>query len=225
MAQAADNDLAVGRIVDTISHSKVWKDSAIFGVEDDTQNGVDHVDGHRGPAFVISPYAKGGVDAEYSTQLNMVRTVEQILGIQPMNQEDYAAEPMYGAFTEKPDFEPFTAAPNEIPLTLGVEGFPAVAPAAATTNAATTTAAASGGPVQGEVPASMQSVYQAWMSWKRQQRFLERDAGPDSAKPVLLNRFDWYSAHDWKVAYPGDPKIYLPSEVPGSKLPAAFIGD
>ena|GEM_PF-7059461 len=48
---------------------------------------------------------------------------------------------------------------------------------------------------------------------------------PDSAKPVLLNRFDWYSAHDWKVAYPGDPKIYLPEEVPGSKLPAAFIGD
>jgi hypothetical protein len=87
VAQVADNDLAFGRIVETISHSKVWKDSAIFGVEDDTQNGTDHVDGHRGPAFVISPYAKGGVQDEYETQLNMVRTVEQILGIQPMNQE------------------------------------------------------------------------------------------------------------------------------------------
>ncbi len=115
VAQVADNDLAFGRIVETISHSKVWKDSAIFGVEDDTQNGVDHVDGHRGPAFVISPYAKGGVQDEYETQLNMVRTVEQILGIQPMNQEDYAAEPMYGAFTETPNFEPYTAAAQRNP--------------------------------------------------------------------------------------------------------------
>jgi len=71
----------------------------------------------------------------------------------------------------------------------------------------------------------MQGVYNAWMSWKQQQRFLGRNAIPDSAKPVLLNRFDWYSAHDWKLAYPGDPKIYLPDEVPGRNLPAAFIGD
>jgi YVTN family beta-propeller protein len=213
VAQVADNDLAFGRIVETISHSKVWKDSAIFGVEDDSQNGVDHVDGHRAPAFVISPYAKGGVQDEYSTQLNMVRTVEQILGVHPMNQEDYAAEPMYGAFTETPNFEPYTAVPNEIPLTLGVAG------------SAATAAAKSGGPVQGAVPASMQGVHNAWMSWKQHQSFLGRNALPDSAKPVLLNRFDWYSAHDWKVAYPGDPKIYLPDEVPGGNLPAAFLGD
>lgn len=212
VAQVADNDLAFGRIVETISHSKVWKDSAIFGVEDDTQNGVDHVDGHRAPAFVISPYAKGGVQDEYSTQLNMVRTVEQILGIQPMNQEDYAAEPMYGAFTEAPNFEPYTAAPNEIPLTLGVAGF------------AATAAAKMGGPTEGAVPASMQGVYKAWTSWRGHQSFLGRDAVPDTAKPVLLNRFDWYSAHDWKVAYPGDPKIYLPDEVPGRNLPAALLG-
>jgi YVTN family beta-propeller protein len=213
VAQVADNDLAFGRIVETISHSKAWKNSAIFGVEDDPQNGVDHVDGHRAPAFVISPYAKGGVQDEYSSQLNMVRTVEQILGIHPMNQEDYAAEPMYGVFTETPNFEPYTAAPNEIPLTLGVTGF------------AATAATKTGGPVQGAVPASMQGVHEAWMSWKQHQRFLGRNAVPDSAKPVLLNRFDWYSAHDWKLAYPGDPKIYLPNEVPGRNLPAAFIGD
>jgi YVTN family beta-propeller protein len=234
VAQVADNDLAFGRIVETISHSKVWKDSAIFGVEDDTQNGTDHVDGHRGPAFVISPYAKGGVQDEYETQLNMVRTVEQILGIQPMNQEDYAAEPMYGAFTETPNFEPFTAAANEIPLTLGVTGFPATAATPATTTAATTPAttttttppATTGGPDQeGVVPASMQGVYNAWMSWKQHQRFLGPDAIPDAAKPVLFNRFDWYSAHDWQVAYPGDPKIYEPDEVPGRELPAALLGD
>jgi YVTN family beta-propeller protein len=240
VAEVADNDLAFGRIVETISHSRVWKDSAIFGVEDDTQNGTDHVDGHRGPAFVISPYAKGGVQDEYETQLNMVRTVEQILGIQPMNQEDYAAEPMYGAFTETPNFAPFTAVPNEIPLTLGVEGFPATTTTATTTTtpAATTpattpattttdtTTTTTGGPDQeGAVPASMQEVYDAWMSWKRHQRFLGPDAMPDAAKPVLFNRFDWYSAHDWQVAYPGDPKIYEPDEVPGRELPAALLGD
>ena len=60
VAQVADNDLAVGRVVDTISHSKFWKSTAIFIVEDDTQNGVDHVDGHRGPAFVVSPYSAPG---------------------------------------------------------------------------------------------------------------------------------------------------------------------
>ena len=221
VAQAADNDLALGRIVETISHSKVWKDSAIFGVEDDTQNGVDHVDGHRGPAFVISPYSKGGVQDEYGTQLNMVRTVEQVLGIQPMNQEDYAAQPMYGAFTEKPNFEPYTALPNQIPLTLGVKGFAATA----TTSTATTTEASADPAVEGTVPAAMQSVYEAWMSWKGKQSFVGKDGMPDSANTEQLNRFDWYSAHDWKLAYPGDPKIYLPEEVPGRNLPAAFLGN
>jgi YVTN family beta-propeller protein len=229
VAQAADNDLAFGRIVETISHSKVWKESAIFSVEDDTQNGVDHVDGHRGPAFVISPYSKGGVQDEYATQLDMVRTVEQILGIQPMNQEDYSAEPMYGAFTERPNFEPFTAAANEVPLTLGVAGYPSTTTTAAagttTTPDTTTPSTTTGGPVQGEVPASMQSVYEAWISWKHKQPFLGRDALPDSANPELLNRYDWYSAHDWSVAYPGDPKIYEPDEVPGGNLPAALVGD
>jgi YVTN family beta-propeller protein len=213
VAQAADNDLAMGKMIEAISHSKVWKESAIFGVEDDTQNGVDHVDGHRGPAFVISPYSKGGVDHEYASQPNMVRTVEQILGVQPMNQEDYAAEPMYGAFTEHPNFSSYSAAPNQIPLTLGVPGFP------------TTAVAASGGPVQGAVPDSMQAVSKAWTKWKSHQRFHGLDGRPDSAKPLLLDRFDWYSAHDWKRAYPGDPKIYKPEEVPGGKLPAAVLGN
>jgi YVTN family beta-propeller protein len=213
VAQAADNDLAMGKMIETISHSKVWKESAIFGVEDDTQNGVDHVDGHRGPAFVISPYSKGGVDDEYASQPNMVRTVEQILGITPMNQEDYAAEPMYGAFTEHPNFAPYSAAPNQIPLTLGVPGF------------AATAVPQSGGPVEGAVPASMGVVYKAWTKWKSHQRFQGLDGRPDSAKPLLLDRLDWYSAHDWKRAYPGDPKIYKPEEVPGGNLPAAVLGN
>ncbi len=117
-AHVADNDLAVGRIVDTISHSKYWKDSAIFVIEDDSQNGIDHVDGHRNPTLVVSPYAKRGtVVHTYYSQLNVMRTIEQILGIPPMNQEDLAAEPMYDVFTDKPDLTPYTYLPNQISLT------------------------------------------------------------------------------------------------------------
>ena len=218
VAEEADNDLAMGKIVETISHSKVWKESAIFGVEDDTQNGVDHVDGHRGPAFVISPYSAGGVQNQYASQPNMVRTIEQILGIQPMNQEDYAAEPMYSAFTEHPDFAPYTAEPNQIPLTLGVEGLPQTLPGSSSSPGA-------GAGPEYKVPAAMAKVSKSWNEWKNRQRFQGMDGKPDSAKPLLLDRFDWYSAHDWKQAYPGDPMIYRPSEVPGGKLPAAVTGD
>jgi len=84
-AQVADNDLATGKIVDTISHSPYWKDSAIFVVEDDSQAGLDHVDGHRAPVQVISPWAQHGVvDNTYYSQITMIRTIEQILGVRPM---------------------------------------------------------------------------------------------------------------------------------------------
>ena len=85
-AEQADNDLAIGRIVDYISHSNVWSSSAIFIEEDDAQNGVDHVDGHRSPGYVISPYTVqyGPTEHTYYTQVNMTRTIEQILGLPPM---------------------------------------------------------------------------------------------------------------------------------------------
>ena len=87
-AEQADNDLAVGRIIDYISHSNVWSKSAIFVEEDDAQNGVDHIDGHRSPGYVISPYAvqNGPTDHTYYTQVNMTRTIEQILGLPPDGQ-------------------------------------------------------------------------------------------------------------------------------------------
>ena len=119
-AQVADNDLAVGQIVDTISHSAYWKDSAIFVVEDDSQAGLDHVDGHRAPIQIISPWAQhGAVDSHYYSQITMIRTIEQILGIHPMNQKDSAATPMSAAFTNKADYTPFTAVPNRTSLTAG----------------------------------------------------------------------------------------------------------
>ena len=87
----------------------------IFVIEDDAQNGVDHVDGHRTIGFVISPYTKRGVvDSRYYTQIDMVRAMEQILGLPPMNQMDMAVEPdEHGdVFTRSPDLTPFTALPN-----------------------------------------------------------------------------------------------------------------
>ncbi|MDQ2728416.1 MAG: hypothetical protein M3Y91_11260, partial [Actinomycetota bacterium] len=129
-AQVADNDLAVGRMISDISHSSIWPSSAVFVVEDDPQNGVDHVDGHRSTMYVASPYAKRGlVNSSYYTQLNLVKTIEQILGVPPMNQEDRAAEPMFNAFTNTPDLTPFSTLPNQIPLTYGLKN--PVAPAAA----------------------------------------------------------------------------------------------
>ncbi|MBV8429767.1 MAG: hypothetical protein JO244_01305, partial [Solirubrobacterales bacterium] len=226
VAQVADNDLAVGRVIDTISHSKFWKSTAIFIVEDDTQNGVDHVDGHRGPAFVVSPYSAPGVDDQYYTQVNMVRTVEQILGIKPMNQEDASAEPMYAAFTDHPSwraFQPYDLVPNKIPLTLGAPGFPSTltVPLAADVTRAERNAFRR----EGGVPADMRSVYRAWQVWLARQGIEGKFDGPDRISPAELNRYDWYSAHNWQMAYPGDPKIYTPGQVPGRSLPAAFIGN
>jgi Phosphoesterase family len=223
VAQVADNDLATGRVVDQISHSRFWKSTAIFVVEDDTQNGVDHVDGHRGPAFVISPYSAGGVDNQYYTQLNMVKTIEQILGIHPMNQEDLAAEPMYGAFTAHPDYAPYDLVPNQIPLTLGAPGYPSTLVASDVKHM--TPAERKDFRPQGIVPADMRSVYRAWQSWLAQQGRQHKFDGPDRMKPVMLNRYDWYSAHNWSQAYPGDPKIYKPDQVPGRNVPAAFLGN
>jgi hypothetical protein len=218
VAQVADNDLAVGRVIDTISHSKFWKSTAIFIVEDDTQNGADHVDGHRGPAFVVSPYSASGVNDNYYTQLNMVKTIEQILGIPAMNQEDLAAAPMYGAFTKHPNYAPYDVQPNQIQLNLGAPGGPVPSSSA-------NPAARNGSTAQGIVPADMRSVYEAWMAWSRQQVAQHHFDGPDRVNPEQLNRFDWYSAHNWRVAYPGDPEIYTPNQVPGHNLPAAFLGD
>jgi YVTN family beta-propeller protein len=222
VAQVADNDLAVGRVIAAISHSRFWNSTAIFVDEDDTQNGVDHVDGHRAPTFVVSPYSATGVDDQYYTQLNMVKTIEQILGIKPMNQEDEAAEPMYAAFTDHPDFTPYDAQPNQIPLTLGAPGYASTATTPATVASAAQRKAFR---PEGVVPAGMRGVYNTWQTWLDREGEKGLFNGPDHVDPAQLNRFDWYSAHNWQVAYPGDPKIYLPNQVPGRNLPAAFIGN
>jgi YVTN family beta-propeller protein len=117
-AMIAENDDALGRIVETISHSPYWKDSAMFVLEDDAQDGPDHVDAHRSVALVASPYTRRGVvDSTLYTTSGMLRTMELILGLPPMSQYDAAASPMYGAFQVEPDMTPYTRVPPRVSLT------------------------------------------------------------------------------------------------------------
>jgi YVTN family beta-propeller protein len=109
-AMVADNDLAVGRIVDAVSHSPYWKDTAIFITEDDAQNGPDHVDAHRTVALVVSPYTPTGrVDSTQYSTVSMMRTMELLAGIGPLTQYDAMATPMIASFARKPNLKPFDA--------------------------------------------------------------------------------------------------------------------
>ncbi|HUX53845.1 MAG TPA: bifunctional YncE family protein/alkaline phosphatase family protein [Williamwhitmania sp.] len=116
-AMVADNDLALGQIMEALSHSRFWKNTVVFVVEDDSQDGWDHVSSYRTTAMVISPYSRipETIHAPYN-QPSMVRTIEQILGLPPMNIQDAIATPMFGCFTAKPNFAPYTAVSNQTPL-------------------------------------------------------------------------------------------------------------
>ena len=116
-AAAADNDLAVGRFIEHISNSPIWKESAIFIVEDDAQNGPDHVDAHRSTAYLISPYVKRNfVDHTMYSTSGLLRTIELILGLPPMSQYDAAAMPLFRSFTAAPDFTPYTTIPANLDI-------------------------------------------------------------------------------------------------------------
>ncbi len=116
-AQIADNDLALGRILEALSHSKFWPDTCLFAIEDDPQFGWDHVSGYRTTCYVASPYTKRGetVSTQYN-QPSLLRTMELILGLPPMNQLDATATPMTDCFKQTPDFTPFTSEVNRVPL-------------------------------------------------------------------------------------------------------------
>ncbi|WP_017935689.1 bifunctional YncE family protein/alkaline phosphatase family protein [Nocardioides sp. Iso805N] len=220
-AQAADNDVAVGRVVDEISHSSIWKDSVVFVAEDDSQAGADHVDGHRAPIQVISPWAQHGkvVDTYYS-QISMVRTIEQILGAQPLNEKVAAATPMYGAFSTQPNNAPYNSIANQVPLTEGLSGG---TPACGNDTLGRTGAAAKAlqksEAAATDVPAAEQAVANEWDTWAAQQHLSGAMAIADYANPDLMNRYTWYRAHDWSTPYPGDTQIFAPSRVPGANVP------
>jgi phospholipase C len=132
-AYVADNDWALGQLVDAVSHSKYWKSTAIFATEDDSQNGPDHVDAHRTVALAISPYTQTGrVDSTFYSTDSMLRTIELLAGIRPLTQFDAYATPMIGSFTNRPNFKPYTAIVPSQPLT---EVNPVTAPLAAQSGA------------------------------------------------------------------------------------------
>jgi hypothetical protein len=120
-AQVADNDLSLGRVVDAVTHSIFGSNTVIFVIEDDPQSGYDHVDGHRSLCLVISPWTKRGqVISTFYNQAGVLHTMEQILGLPPMNQQDAMAPLMFDCFTNTPNFTAYTALPNNVDLAEGV---------------------------------------------------------------------------------------------------------
>jgi DNA-binding beta-propeller fold protein YncE len=109
----ADNDLALGKLVELLSHSPFWNDMAIFVTEDDAQDGQDHVDAHRSLLLMISPYAKRGVSHIHTSMASILKTFDLILGMPFMNQYDAAATDLSDMFTNTPDFTPYTALPSD----------------------------------------------------------------------------------------------------------------
>ncbi|MFM7208176.1 MAG: bifunctional YncE family protein/alkaline phosphatase family protein [Planctomycetaceae bacterium] len=116
-AFVAENDLALGRVVEAVSQSRFWPTTAIFVVEDDAQNGSDHIDAHRTVALAISPWTRhGAVDSSLYSTSSMLRTIELILGLEPMSQFDAAALPMIRAFAKEADAAPYRCRPATVPL-------------------------------------------------------------------------------------------------------------
>lgn len=200
----ADNDLALGRMVDTISHSKVWGSSAIFVEEDDSQGGTDHVDGHRQPIYVISPYtvapqAPGQGKAIHTTYTaeNINRTIENILGAQPLTQFDLVASPMFDAFQDTADLTPYNALPAPIPLDQGPD-LPA-------------------GKAVAYTPTEKQ-----WLKATAKVMKGKYDKA-DAVDPNFLNHVIWYATTGWRQPYPGEASIQAPG--PLVKAAMKYGGD
>jgi hypothetical protein len=173
----------------------VWSTSAIFIEEDDAQNGVDHVDGHRSPGYIVSPYVvqNAPTDHTYYTQVNMTRTIEQILGLTPMNQFDLVASPMGTAFVKGAppagNFDPWTHVPNQVPLNEGVT---------AGTDRPTSSAKA-------------KALKAAWLQ-KKAEIFAGKLTRPDSEDPETVNHLNWYMSTGFARPYPGESTVRPPSE-------------
>ena len=203
-AMQADNDLALGRFIDAISHSPIWSSSAIFVEEDDAQDGVDHVDGHRSPGYIISPYVKQKVnqdgsgagvteDNTFYTQVNMTRTIEQILGLTPMNQFDLVASPMSEIFIDNPpavNFLPWSHVLNGIALNQGVPAEPHVAQV---------------------ISPKAKTMQAAWLKKKRQ-IFAGKYHIPDSEDIDTVAHYNWYEATGFTVPFPGEKTVRPPSD-------------
>jgi YVTN family beta-propeller protein len=194
----ADNDLALGRIVEAISNSPVWATSAIFVEEDDAQNGVDHIDGHRQPVYVISPYTVapqapgvGKVIHTTYTAENINRTIEHILGLTPLTQFDLTVGPMFDCFQNKPNTAPFNHVAANTALNLDPNG-----PIAGTGKAS--------------FAMSRTRMQKAWLQASNKVMKGKTNKA-DSVDENFLNHVIWYSATDWKRPYPGETEIKAPA--------------
>ncbi len=195
----ADNDLALGRMVEAISNTKAWPSTAIFVEEDDSQDGVDHIDGHRQPAYVISPYAVapqspgvGQVIHTTYTQENINRTIENILGLAPLTQFDLTASPMFDCFQNTPDLTPFTHLPANTPLNIGPGGTP----------------------IAGTGPANYaMRMTPMQHAWNVASNAMTRGklGHADAIDETFLNHVIWYAATNWTRPYPGEAKIERPA--------------
>ncbi|TLU72797.1 bifunctional YncE family protein/alkaline phosphatase family protein [Lichenicoccus roseus] len=209
----ADNDLALGRMVEAISKTKAWPTSAIFVEEDDSQDGVDHIDGHRQPVYVISPYTAapqaanvGRVIHTTYTQENINRTIENILDLPPLTQFDLTASPMFDVFQNTADTAPFTHVPATTPLNIGPGGTPI-----AGTGAANYT-----------MNMHMSPLQKAWnVASNRMTRGKQGHA--DSVDENFLNHVIWYSATNWQRAYPGEAHIQWPAKLVASALRSPVV--
>ncbi|HTR76726.1 MAG TPA: bifunctional YncE family protein/alkaline phosphatase family protein, partial [Gemmatimonadaceae bacterium] len=176
-ACVADNDLALGQIVESLSHSSFWKSMAILVVEDDAQNGVDHIDGHRTVALVASPFAKRGVvDTTFYSQPSLVKTVELMLGLPALSMFDLVATDMRASFIgpgETPDFTPYI---SRVPVQSLYDVNQRV------------------GEITGPDAAARRKATMA----SGRMNFRE----PDAAPTELLNRILWNDARGWRVPYP-----------------------
>jgi YVTN family beta-propeller protein len=185
----ADNDLALGRIVDGLSRSAFWKSMAIFAVEDDAQNGVDHIDGHRTVAVIASPYARqGAVDPTFYSQPSMVKTIELMLGLPALSLFDLVATDMHASFVgpnERPNFEPYGALqPKQSLFDVNQQVSAITGPGAAQRRRAARESA--------------------------RMNFREPDAAPSER----LNRILWHDARGWDVPYPAvKQSVFFPMSV------------
>ncbi len=115
-AYAADNDLALGRMIDALSHSPFWKSTVVFVLEDDAQNGPDHVDSHRSPMYIISPWVRAGVVHRFANTTDVIRTMEEILGLDALSQFDYYGRPLRDIWSDTPDVRPWSVMTPRVDL-------------------------------------------------------------------------------------------------------------
>ncbi len=174
-AMMADNDLALGRVVEAVSKSPQWKDTCILVIEDDAQSGPDHVDGHRTVFMAISPYTKRGhLDSSFYTTTGMIRSIELMLGLDPMNKFDALSDPMVDCFTDAPALTPFNSVRNNVALD-------------------------ERNPSRKTKKMTAADLY--WLEKTEELDWSKLDA-PD---PYWLNRINWYSFFKGSRPYPGRP--------------------